>query len=111
MLYDKRWDKITIAESKTVRALMLARARIEIIGWSQNYGRDQDDNTCPLIAITEQFASLEFAAEPLRFFRKAINHRCIPEWNEAPGRTKDDVLRAFDLAIGLARADTLKVAA
>ncbi len=102
MLYDpKRWD---VKESETVTILRAARERIER-GWCQNEGMDADGNVCALVALGEQFTYGQdlFRSEPMRLLREAARSLCIPEWNDAPGRTKSDVLAAYDRAIAAAR--------
>ncbi len=101
MLYDKRWD---VKESETVRVLRAARERIER-GWCQGTGLDERGNVCALAALGGQFRDGQtmFADRAMRLLRDAIGGRCVPEWNDAPGRTKSDVLAAYDRAIAAAR--------
>jgi hypothetical protein len=99
MLWDPRRD---VKESETVTILRAARERIER-GWCQGIG-SIGHSFCALVALSTLFAPEDaLDNEPLRLLRKAVGQERIIEWNDAPGRTKADVLEAFSRAIELAR--------
>jgi hypothetical protein len=105
MLYDKKWDR-PLVESETVEILKRARDRIEF-RWCPAGGSDSLGGVCALNAIGRDYDNCEelFASEAMHLFRHAIGGKCIPEWNDAPGRTQGEVIAAFDRAIALARRD------
>ena len=106
MLLDPKWNK-QLVESKTVETLKRGRARVELC-WCPFGGVDAYGGVCPSVAITEQFSLEEMVRElppALDFFRQAICGGAIPDWNDTPGRTKAEVLAAFERAIELARRE------
>lgn len=86
-------------------------------GWTQ--GKYVDDFGCVCsfgainVAVTgdpRQSGSYrsseeQAATEASRLVSKAVDRELLDIWNDAVGRTKDDVLAAFDKAIALAEAE------
>jgi hypothetical protein len=105
MLYDpKKWAMPEVRESETVEALKAARAMIER-RWCPQGGSDEQGGVCALVAVIRQYPRPGQKYEPtMRFLREALDWKCIPEWNDTPGRTQAEVVAAFDRAIALARA-------
>jgi hypothetical protein len=106
MLYDpKKWamPEVPVRE-RTVEALRAARAMI-LDRWCPKGGADEMGGVCALLAIARQYPGpVDDYLYTLDFVRKAIGGRCIPEWNDTPGRTQAEVVAAFDRAIARARA-------
>jgi hypothetical protein len=85
--------------------LKAARWMLDNIGWVQNHYR-QDDSTgkaigfCAVGALetvkTKKYGATNSAFKRLR---AVVDHGLIVEFNDAPGRTKQEVLNAFDQAI------------
>ena len=109
MLYDKRWDaKVAPKESKLVEDLKRARDMVSL-RWCAKAGRDSFGGVCALIAINRSIGAshaeyLSGRDDAAEMFRLAIGWDNIPGWNDAPGRTRAEVVAAFDKAIELARA-------
>jgi hypothetical protein len=107
MLYDpKKWamPEVPVRESDTVEALKAALAMVEH-RWCPQGGSDEAGGVCALVAIGRQYPGpVDEYQHTVDFFRKAIGGRCIPEWNDTPGRTQAEVEAAFHRAIALARA-------
>lgn len=107
MLFDnKRWKLPTPRESDVVEALKAARARLEQ-GWCSKGGFDDYGGVCPIIAIShsarERGMSADVREDAYAYFRMAIDGDGVADWNEAPGRTKAQVLSAADRATDMAR--------
>src|SRR5690242_14414023 len=110
MLFDPRKDKRT-TETDPVDVLMRARMFIDLFGWTSGNWED-DGAACPFLVIVRQFTpearQRGEGDRALTFFARAIGVPYIGEimdWNKAPGRTKEDVLQAFDDAMVLAKAE------
>ena len=93
----------------TAEILRGAKEKIEKHGWIQNsYGSDEI-GFCSSGAI-QSFVGLprnqcaRLCHPAMIAVRNAVGEYCIPEWNDRPGRTKEEVLAAFDKAIALAEA-------
>lgn len=96
--------------NSTREILTTARALIER-GWTQaTCARNSHGSTVPPGSADAScwcvYGALYACAAPpnalsdvCTAFRLAIDMQEIPEWNDAPGRTKEDVLRAFDQAL------------
>jgi hypothetical protein len=79
--------------------LMAARALVER-GWCQGISHDNTgsvDKYCVLGAIDQ--ASSGDSSEAKFALRKVVGGIYLADWNDAPERTKADVLAAFDRAI------------
>lgn len=83
---------------ETTKLLMAARERIER-GWCQGAGRSRE-GVCAIVALAD-------AAEPddreaftaAHLLMSRIVGGGLSDWNDAPGRTKEEILVAFDRAI------------
>jgi hypothetical protein len=113
MLYDpKKWAMPEVRESEPVEVLKAARERI-LQGWCPDAGSDDHGGVCALIAITRSadWTHNDFlcgmADETMGYMRRSISRTDgdIIAWNDTKGRTKEEVVAAFDRAIELARAD------
>jgi hypothetical protein len=100
MLFDpKKWamPEVPVRESETVETLKAARAMIGV------------DGACIIeaLAMVTVFQSTEYESAR-KYMRRAIalsECESLPEWHDAPGRTRAQVIAAFDRAIALARAN------
>jgi len=81
---------------RVTKELINARNRIEK-GWIQNYA-STSKGVCMSFAIDGGYAMRE---ECLVFLSAAIGGLPVVPWNDAPGRTKEEVLAAYDRAIEL----------
>ncbi len=108
MLYDKRWDaKVKRPkDSPVVARLQRARSLVER-GWCQYQGDDGLGNVCASTALNRATnRNQSFSTDHARFaLVSAIEWENIPAWNDHPGRTKAEVLEAFDRAIEITRRD------
>lgn len=84
--------------------LVRARNLIDRVGWLQCSVKGHHDPgghcVATWVATVADDAPAEF--EAMYAFGRAIGIGSLPriyEWNDAPGRTKDEVLAAFDRAI------------
>ncbi len=98
MLYDKKWDKELEVQTEPWRKLLNDAADyIEEHGWCQGELRDEMGQVCILGAIAsipdpEDWEPRSVALKALR----AITGSPFPDnWNDAPGRTKEEVIAAF----------------
>lgn len=78
--------------SPITQALIRGRQRIEA-GWCQRAMRTRE-GVCAVAAVS-------FHADALRMLQRALGRDGVPVWNDAPTRTKDDVLCLYDRAIAL----------
>jgi hypothetical protein len=129
MLYDpKKWamPEVPVRESEVVEVLKAARLRVTQ-GWCNAGPSDEKGGVCIIVAIGRQANGITdgIGAKAYSYFVRAIQpppkysgllssifgwfdppqKRYAIEWNEAPGRTKAEVVAAFDRAIDLARAN------
>jgi hypothetical protein len=98
----------------TVEVLRAARARIET-SWVQadEGGYVGSPNYCALLA-TSGLADSNKEWQADEYVQRAIGTDSatgVAGWNDAPGRTREEVIEAFDKAIALAEADTSRDAA
>jgi len=74
-------------------------------GWCQNQYR-RDDGACCAMGAIEATAGVSsrraLAAE--RLLLERLGCKYVEEWNDAPGRTADEVITALESAAALARA-------
>jgi hypothetical protein len=96
-------------------ALQRAADHIETVGWTQRQAFDRSDDrpldACPACALgaldlacfapNYREGSLEAYREGVQLLRDATGAIAIPEWNDAPGRTKEEVVAAFRKAASL----------
>ena len=90
-----------------IEVLRSARDDIKDNGWfhgRERIWRDRHGSTtCAAVAIEDACVRFGFKyGEAFEPFRKAIGRRDVICWNDAPGRTKEEVLAAFDRAIEIA---------
>ena len=95
---------------KTSEVLIKAKALLENVGWCQNvtakfFGNDYA--TTPIaycahgaIIYTEQ--SIAGHLEALEILRSLTPERHTTRFNDAPGRTKEEILALYDAAIKVA---------
>ena len=94
----------------TVEILRRARELLVRDGWAQHVILSGDGRRCLMGAIIH--AGQPTPADPEGNRRwaavepvcKVIGHRFIGQWNDAPGRTFEEVLAAFDRAITMEEA-------
>jgi hypothetical protein len=80
--------------SPVTQTLIDARAKVEK-GWCQHHGRSRG-------AVCAGFALVEAGcSETTIFIFEDVIKQPIITWNDAPDRTKEQVLAAFDRAIDL----------
>ena len=60
------------------------------------------DEECMLTAAGKLHLDWSVNKKAIRLLEESIGGGLIPPWNDTPGRTKDEVLAAFDRAIALA---------
>jgi len=77
--------------SRTTLALMNGRRRIER-GWCQGV-LNRGDEVCAIGAMKDHIA--------LEMLMEAHGKTGLIDWNDEPGRTKEDVLELYDRAIAL----------
>lgn len=84
--------------------LIAARKKVELPQqWAQGETAFQTGHSCSLLALEHSTVTLEESFQAKNYFYKAIGGQAsIAEWNDAPERTHEDVLAAFDKAIELA---------
>ncbi|SRR6266550_3987434 len=94
--------------SRTTLALMEGRRRIEA-GWCQRHLRI-GDSFCAVGAVRSNYIhAFDILQEALGFGRLVTpdvhwnkdSPGRLAHWNDAPGRTKDDVLALYDRAIAI----------
>lgn len=84
--------------------LLIAASLVEHHGWTQRQSRTGSGALCPVAAIAAAAAgdkTVEHEAH-LALERWVIWHTqfdTVPEWNDAPERTKDEVLSALRGAV------------
>jgi len=90
----------------TLCTLLAARTLIDVEGWWNGKPSKAGRGThCPVTAICflnqpDSFgAFFKFSIPAQKALEEAIDLKHIPTWNDAPGRTKAQVLAAFDKAI------------
>ena len=89
-----------------IKRLRFGRERV-VRGWCQGEYQ-KNGNFCALGGIRGD--GVHDNSEPDRYLTKAggfSSHLWLIEWNDAPTRTKQDVLTLYDRAIELAIADEL----
>lgn len=97
-----------VTSTEVVRALRAAKARIQKYGWVQGTYRDWRRGYCTTGAMywwrkSGHLDITEANAAAHHSLIAALGIDGIPAWNDAPDRTLQDVLQAFDAAIELAR--------
>jgi hypothetical protein len=90
----------------TIAALLAGRLYLEEFGWQQdNYG-GLDGPAC---AIGTFYYGAHVDGEPMfdacSTLVEVIHANAIPAWNDAPGRTKRQVLNAFGRAVAKLEAE------
>lgn len=96
------------AEMTTAEVLTRAREMVDACWYRDHRQGGVIVGNCPYTAIYSAYhAQGDEPPHPAeKLFRNAIGVHNAPEiwrWNDAPGRTKDEVLAAFDRAIDLAK--------
>ncbi len=97
MLWDKKWGKELEVQTEPWRkALNDAADYIEKHDWRQGALVDIDGKVCALGAIvfSGHYDDAE-AREALKKYLSGTPWVSIAEWNDAPGRTKEEVIAAF----------------
>jgi len=91
--------------SRTTAAVLTeARRQIKKRGWAQGQGVDAEGHICAAQAIGMNSGSNEVAMATWALMieireRTRLPYDSIPMWNDAPGRTIEEVLATFDGAI------------
>ncbi len=97
----------------TLEVLVLARKLIAEVGWCKHTKREReiDGNKiiayCPMGAMEYSRVDNQSFWRAHDIFKKCIGADVISEWNDAPTRTKEDVIQAFDEAIFIAENGVL----
>ena len=81
--------------SKKCQALLIARDMIER-GWCQGRYQDEADNVCLAGAINAAAAKISIWTIPIYLL---FDESSLFVWNDAPGRTKEEVLALIDGAL------------
>lgn len=93
----------------TAAHLLRAKRYIEEHGWSplgwSSFTGSQDRCVLGAMVATDANGGNDGVEVPKGVFKRAINSLNVPEWNNAPGRTVEEVYAAFDRAITLAMED------
>lgn len=100
-------DSTAFAPSVLVTDLLAARDYIRARGWCQNQYHDTGGRVCALGAIravtdsyTDSYNRCDAACNALWQVLKIKLGECdIAAWNDEPGRTVENVLALYDLAI------------
>jgi hypothetical protein len=97
MLYDKRWDKKieTPALSPAAETLLKAADIIEEHGWCQYSTRKADGSVCLYGAIRRTAPHLAANGDAGRLLHRHLGINNYVEWNDVPGRTQAEVLKAL----------------
>lgn len=88
--------------------LLEAAALIERDGWAQHIGFDPETGgRCALFAIRDAHDALrpgegDYDSAPSDLLRDHLGTRFVSTWNDAPGRTMDEVVAALRSAAALA---------
>jgi hypothetical protein len=90
----------------TVRVLLEAKAHIEKYGWAQDTNIAHDGRRCIIGAVQTAQGAFWGGSSAYDAIARAIGTPEIAVWNDRAGRTKADVLEAFDRAV----ANELKIA-
>ena len=90
---------------QTIQDLEASRDIIEKYGWIQGDLGNTEQGFCMMGAIDQHIHTEEHDSNPGRFYRAyktlrlVIGHNHISEWNDKEGRTKEEVITAFNQAI------------
>lgn len=92
---------------KTTKDLLVfGKSRIEQYGWIQHRFGTKAVGFCMAGSMIPDGGRVsEFANAADQCLRKVIGENSIGKWNDMPGRTKEEVLEAFDKAIALAEKE------
>jgi hypothetical protein len=87
------------------QVLLDAASLIEQKGWCQGSAM-MDDASCAAWAITQAARNLSqydygLAEHVGNRLARIVGARSIPFWNDAPGRTKEEVIAAMRAAVGV----------
>ena len=97
------------SESNAVIAhLLRAKEYIARHGWCHGAAANEGGGVCAARAIGNTRGPCTESDDPFEFFKSAISCRHIGRWNDASGRTLDEVNDAFDRAIELAFSEKMK---
>ncbi len=94
----------------TVEVLRAAKAELQRRGWMQNPPARDDNSPCcaaQALNIYETFSNEFDSFDALQMalgIKTDGNTKWLADWNDALGRTVDEVLAAFDKAIALAES-------
>ena len=95
----------TATTERTVAEVLNAAADlIEKRGWCQHLAFDPDGRHCALGAIWAQRCPGPLEREAVAAVRRATGSPFVGEWNDAPQRTKEEVVEALRKAAALADA-------
>lgn len=89
----------------TAGVLRAARALLERQGWCQGVYRNMNGSYCAagaLRAVCDDFSTNNSAA--VLILRSVPGALLLSDWNDAPERTRDEILEAFSKAIAFAEA-------
>jgi hypothetical protein len=94
-----------MSDQAVIDCLVAARKRIENpANWAKGMKVDSNKQVyCALFAMTTGADWTFPLIQTTNLFRKAADCGPIMEWNDAPERTHEEVLAAFDKAIELAK--------
>jgi len=85
---------------------ILQRAKQELLtrGWCQGVMQNERGEVCAMGAVFLTDPDQDRCYEALNVFGNIV-HTPVPFWNDAPGRTPEQVLALFDAAIARAQRD------
>ncbi|GAC1439067.1 MAG: hypothetical protein NVSMB58_35400 [Terriglobales bacterium] len=86
----------------TLKVLTVARMKIQR-GWCQGTYTKAPNFYCLVASIGDQFAPYEPSQRSRNLLRMVTGCESLPDWNDAPERTKTEVLAALDKAIEFAK--------
>lgn len=88
---------------RTTQVLLEAADLIEQRGWCQNSAQGPGGSICAAQALALAAAyDFAFAAQVGRKLLHTVGFRTVPKWNDAPGRTQDEVVAALRQAAFMA---------
>ena len=71
---------------------------LERDGWSWRRGRSSGGGRCLVVAITDAARSLVAAEAGMDYLREYLGRQPV-DWNDEPGRTKEDVINLLRNAV------------
>lgn len=100
-----------MSQATTVKeVLKAARWIIDNVGWCQGYYRKNaqgqdvyDDSQAACFCSVGALLAVETSNQNLTTIAENLLNKDVVTWNDTPGRTKEEILKGFDLAIQRAK--------